>query len=262
MARIRTIKPEFWKHEGLSELPEATHMLAAALLNYADDEGYFNANPALIKAECFPLRELSRSITVGLNDLSNEGYLTLGTATNGRRYGKINQFKEHQVINKPRPSKIKELYIQWEVSCSSTVGLPERCSSTTTGNGMEQGMEQGTGNGINHPTDDSEQAKPDSLPACPHKEILALYAKHLPELRQPVAKLWNGARADTLKTRWREDPERQNLNWWDDYFSYAAEQPFLTGSKGWKADMDWLIKKGNMVKVLEGRYLGDEGDKA
>ena len=63
MARIRTIKPEFWKHEDLSALPEITHMLAAALLGYADDEGYFNANPALVKSECLPLRESSVSPT-------------------------------------------------------------------------------------------------------------------------------------------------------------------------------------------------------
>ena len=55
MARIRTIKPEFWRHEDLSALPADTHMLAAALLNYADDEGYFNANPKLVEAECFPV---------------------------------------------------------------------------------------------------------------------------------------------------------------------------------------------------------------
>jgi hypothetical protein len=41
MGRIRTIKPEFWRSEDLCSLPEATHMLAAALLNYADDEGFF-----------------------------------------------------------------------------------------------------------------------------------------------------------------------------------------------------------------------------
>jgi hypothetical protein len=54
VARIRTLKPDFWKHEGLCEQPEATHMLAAALLNYVDDYGYFNANPALIKGELYP----------------------------------------------------------------------------------------------------------------------------------------------------------------------------------------------------------------
>jgi hypothetical protein len=135
MGRIRTIKPEFWKHEGLSALPEATHMLAAALLNYADDEGYFNANPALIQAECFPLRELSRSVPVALLDLSNEGFLQFGTAANGRRYGRIVHFRNHQTINKPTPSKIKSLEIVWEDYGSPPVALP-----VGTGN-----REQGTG---------------------------------------------------------------------------------------------------------------------
>jgi DNA-directed RNA polymerase specialized sigma54-like protein len=36
-------------------------MLAAALLNHADDEGFFNANARLVKAQCVPLREDSVS---------------------------------------------------------------------------------------------------------------------------------------------------------------------------------------------------------
>ncbi len=62
-----------------------------------------------------------------------------------------------------------------------------------------------------------------------------------------------------MKTRWREDPERQDLAWWDRYFVYVSQQPFLMGSKGWKADIDFLIKKANIAKVLEGKYLGDGG---
>lgn len=113
MPRIRTIKPDFWKHEVLSELPEATHLLAAALLNYADDEGYFNANPALIKAECSPLREPSVSIQESLTHLSSVGYIRVGTAEDGRRYGKIVKFADHQRVNRPTGSKIKELNIAW-----------------------------------------------------------------------------------------------------------------------------------------------------
>lgn len=109
MARIRTIKPEFWKHEILSELPEPTHMLAAALLNYADDEGYFNANPNLIKAECSPLREPSVSIQCSLSELSRIGYIEVSGGTDGRSYGRIVKFSEHQKVNRPNPSKIKHL---------------------------------------------------------------------------------------------------------------------------------------------------------
>lgn len=139
--RIRTVKPEFWKHEGLSLLPEPTHMLAAALLNLADDEGYFNANPTLIKAECFPLREPSVSIQDSLIQLAFEGYVQLGCTENGRRYGWIRNFSEHQRVNRPTPSKIKCLQIVWE-SSPTTHGLiiedslPER-------KGKERNMEQG-----------------------------------------------------------------------------------------------------------------------
>lgn len=116
MARIRTIKPEFWKHEELSCLPEATHMLAAALLNYADDDGYFNANPHLIKAECCPLREPSVSIQESIRELARIGYIRLGTGTGGRRFGHIVAFLTHQRVSHPTPSKIKELDILWDSS--------------------------------------------------------------------------------------------------------------------------------------------------
>jgi hypothetical protein len=125
MARIRTIKPEFWRHEMLSEAPEAVHMLAASLLNYADDEGYFNANPMLVKAECFPLREPSVSVHDGLTHLSNMGYIRLGAGEDGRRYGLIVTFSEHQRINRPTPSKIKRLRIVWEDSVSTHTQLSE-----------------------------------------------------------------------------------------------------------------------------------------
>lgn len=142
MARIRTIKPEFWRHEELSSLPEATHLLAAALLNYADDEGYFNANPKLIQSECYPLRDPSVSVHDSLMQLASIDYLKLGKGADGRTYGHIIKFLEHQVINRPKESKIKDVEIVWEASCInhgaiSDASPPER-----------KGKEQGTGKGI------------------------------------------------------------------------------------------------------------------
>ncbi len=144
MARIRTLKPEFWKHEGLSELPEATHMLAAALLNYADDEGYFNANPRLVHAECCPLREPSVSVHDSLLMLSKIDYIRLGTGQDGKRYGHIQKFADHQRINRPTPSKINSIRISWDDPSSTHTqltepSLPEK--EQGTGN-----REQGTGN--------------------------------------------------------------------------------------------------------------------
>lgn len=144
MARIRTVKPEFWANEKLSELPEAVHMLACALLNYADDAGYFNANPSLVKAACFPLRELSTPVGDGLKMLDKSGYIRLLNGSDGRVYGWIPSFLEHQKINRPSDSKIALLVD----SVRTHGGLSEdsvsaHCWKGTEGNGRERGMELG-----------------------------------------------------------------------------------------------------------------------
>ncbi|MBH2622888.1 hypothetical protein I5K99_21040 [Serratia marcescens] len=134
MARIRTIKPEFWTDEDMAEVSEAACLLAIGLLNYADDEGYFNANPKLIKAAVFPIREPSVSIPVMLLELSNHGYLSMFYTSDNRQFGLIKNFAKHQVVNKPRPSKIKEMEL-----------LPYDYGSTT--GSLPLGMDQGSGNG-------------------------------------------------------------------------------------------------------------------
>lgn len=163
MARIRTIKPEFWKHEDLSALPEATHMLAGALLNHSDDEGYFRANPGLVKAECCPLREPSVSVQDSLKQLAQIGYLKLGVGQDGKRYGRIVTFDEHQRVNRPTPSKIKDLNVVWEDSMIAHAQFTE--PSPPERKGKEQGKE---GNGVMAPP-----AKP-ALPAEPALILMPL----------------------------------------------------------------------------------------
>lgn len=144
MARIRTIKPEFWKHEALCELPEATHMLAAALINYADDHGYFNANPKLIAGEIYPLREPSVSIPESLRSLHAIGYIRLGTGADGRAYGHIVEFDKHQRVSHPSDSKISCLTITWKDSGI----IPEASVKAPETFRPEQGTGNGTGKGL------------------------------------------------------------------------------------------------------------------
>ncbi|HAT4999581.1 TPA: hypothetical protein I9761_003139 [Serratia marcescens] len=154
MARIRTIKPEFWTDEDMAEVSEAACLLAIGLLNYADDEGYFNANPKLIKAAVFPIREPSVSIPVMLRELSNHGYLSMFYTSDNRQFGLIKNFAKHQVVNKPRPSKIKEMEL-----------LPYNYGSTT--GSLPLGMDQGSGNGKDKTP---LYAREKNLPADPPQE--------------------------------------------------------------------------------------------
>jgi len=145
--RIRTIKPEFWTHEGLSSCSEFAHLLAAALLNYADDQGYFNAHPRLIQSALFPLRDTSLSIQCALTELLNVGFLEFRCAPDGRCYGKVVNFTVHQRINRPVRSKIADLWPIMESSLHTHTQLTE--PSLTEGNreGNREGdKEQGTGN--------------------------------------------------------------------------------------------------------------------
>lgn len=177
MARIRTIKPEFWCNEGLSALPEATHLLAAALLNYADDEGYFNANPGLVKAACSPLREPSVSIQESLVSLQHIGYIDIGSGTDGRRYGRIVHFLDHQVISRPSQSKISLLPITWDCLSEDSVNA-HGVFRAEQGTGKWNGMEQGNGRRTISKTQKNTQPVPEPEPS-------AKPSKRQPKVKRP-----------------------------------------------------------------------------
>lgn len=141
MARIRTVKPEFWIDEDLSELCSETHLFAAALLNHCDDEGFFKANPKLLHAQIFALRELSGSVPNFIENLKNIGYLRLFNGSDGKEYGHVINFNKHQTINKPTASKIKPLELIPDSYGSDTGELPLGKERKGTWKGKEQGKE-------------------------------------------------------------------------------------------------------------------------
>lgn len=116
MGRIRTIKPEFWIHEELSALTAETHLLAAGLLNYADDYGFFNPHPALVKAAVFPLRETAVLVPLMMEQLAAIGYIRIGTTKSGRKVGEVINFLSHQRVSHPTKSRYKDEEVEWEPS--------------------------------------------------------------------------------------------------------------------------------------------------
>jgi len=105
----------------------------------------------------------------------------------------------------------------------------------------------------------ADNADPDKgAPPCPHEKIIAIYHEVLQELRQ--VKQWNETRRGYLAKRWKEDPERQSLEWWREYFGYVRQSLFLMGKKtgrdgrAFDCDLEWLVRPSNFIKVLEGKY--------
>ena len=149
MGRIRTIKPEFHAHEELSVLPAETHLLAAALLNYADDEGYFNAHPGLVKAGTHPLRNDGLRTEEQLAQLEAMGYIERFSCADSKIVGRIVNFGQHQRVSNPTKSKLRAVFELAsgktpESELSSSPAAPAEVFRRPT---ETPRPEQGTGNG-------------------------------------------------------------------------------------------------------------------
>ena len=155
MGRIRSIKPEFNSNEGLSSVSASAHLLAEALLCYADDEGFFNANPALVRAGTCPLRKDFKNIKKLLNELVSIGYVEIGIHKE-KQFGRIVNFANHQRISHPTPSKMSKLNILWKNSLEIPRKFPKSSGNPLENSGGQQEIsgeppedfrqEQGTGN--------------------------------------------------------------------------------------------------------------------
>ena len=107
MARIRTVKPEFWVDETMAELPRDVRLLFLGLLNHVDDAGRCVDNERLIKAAVFPLDDDVPSTTVRrwLDDLSTTRRVVLYEVA-GRRFLQVANFAKHQKIDRPKASTL------------------------------------------------------------------------------------------------------------------------------------------------------------
>jgi hypothetical protein len=102
MPRIRTIKPQFWLDENLGTISRDARLLYIGLWNLADDTGIFQWRPMQIKAQIFPYDTdiTSDDISRWLENLTDTGDVEQ-FEFNGKSYGQINSFLEHQDIKNP-----------------------------------------------------------------------------------------------------------------------------------------------------------------
>jgi len=150
MARIRTVKPEFWSHPIMARQSSDVRLLALALLNMADDEGYFYADPMLVRNFAFPFLEDHREVEAMLSQLEKTGYLEARECEGRGCIGLVKSFTDHQVISHPQESSIK-IYFDKGVQVSfheRSSNVPVTFHDDSTGKGKE-----GKGKEWNNTTD-------------------------------------------------------------------------------------------------------------
>lgn len=96
MARIRSLKPSFFKDEALCDLTPVHRLLFQGLWCLADKHGHLEDRPRLIKIEVLPYDDCD--VVALLSDLARAG-LVVPYQVRGRRYLAVKNFRKHQRVS-------------------------------------------------------------------------------------------------------------------------------------------------------------------
>lgn len=115
MARIRTIKPQFWSDAAIVSLPFEYRLLFQGLWNFADDHGFIENHPVQIKLNVFPADNVD--IAKGIRALKKAELIEV-VKLNGTSVIYILNWRRHQRVDKPQPSKWADLYEEYQARCA------------------------------------------------------------------------------------------------------------------------------------------------
>jgi len=103
MARIRTIKPDFFNSTDIISVPHPCRLMFLGMLVYADDAGNGNADPVQLKTRIFPADRCGwRRVRRWRDRLTKAGLIKIYQHGGAEYYHMLN-FHKHQRINRPTP---------------------------------------------------------------------------------------------------------------------------------------------------------------
>jgi hypothetical protein len=292
--RARNVKPDVFKNEYLAECDPLARILFIGLWCMVDREGYLEYRPKKIGVEILPYD--SGNIEKFLEQLSTRGFINIWCVrtTQGEETLKkpvaieVLHFLKHQNPHRnEKPSKIKPLLECPEGSrkfeklheCSqsdpaeslfleslilnheSGIINPEQEPDSPAGElSPDQSDDDTSASEISTPEGDSKKKSikvdppENKIPSCPQKKIIELYHEECPELNR--VKVWSDTSESSLRSRWRQDPEYQTLEFWRAFFREKIKtSDFLMGrKKKFQADLGWIVKPSNFEKIMNGFY--------
>lgn len=192
MARIRTVKPELFRHDGLFELEAETdlpiRLTWCALPTVCDREGRFKWKPRQLKLDILPYDDIDFSRV--LDALLSRGFI-MKYQHDGKDYGWIPTFKTHQVINNresastlPSPEESEDITREQRVNDASPTPLD---STQGEGKGKGKGREgEKEGKGRDTPAKPEFSDKDMELAQW----MLSLITDAQPDFKKPNLKSW------------------------------------------------------------------------
>jgi hypothetical protein len=287
MARIRTIKPEFWTSEQVAACSLTARLLFIGLWNFCDDGGIHPASYLRLKMEIFPADNFG---TDQIQDLVKElisNKLIVEYEVENQKYWRVTGWK-HQKIEKPHKKYPPPHNNAQEIATdSSSVSDKDDVNKTPVvdqssteqrlcdshsppeGKGMEWNGMEWNGDKISQQQEvavlelrssaldifETEKIPSEKHQPCPYHEIVEAYHRLLPDV--PRVRDLTKSRKRSMQARWKENPR---FDFFETMFAEIAKSPFLLGQEHAKdrapfvLTIDWLMKPENFVKVAEGKY--------
>jgi hypothetical protein len=107
VARIRSIKPDFWTSEQVMECSPIARLMFIGLWNFADDHGRLPCAAKTIKAQIFPADDISsEAVRRMIDELSSNGLIQV-YVVDEKEYLFITGW-HHQKIDRRQPAKYPE----------------------------------------------------------------------------------------------------------------------------------------------------------
>lgn len=187
MARIRSVKPEFFSDPKVLSLRDGTALFYIALWTACDDQGYFEIDSKSLAVKTARWRP--QEVAKHLRRLHEEGMVKLSS---GNGAGMVSTWSRHQRVMKPQRSKWEDKQIQWDNAPSPRNGIG--------GIGREGIGEDRKGREIAAESPTSATTQGVSVPKKPRSD---------PEKNRPT---WT-AYSDAYRARYGEPPVRnQSVN--------------------------------------------------
>jgi hypothetical protein len=262
MARIRSIKPDFFRHEALQDAEIANPgkypmMVFAGLWGHCDSKGRFEWRPRQLKLDILPFLPFDMAETLEI--LAKSGMVNR-YEVDGKSYGEIPTFEKHQRLSGKEVTEGEKHPEPNGEATGKQSGSNRDEQESQEGKGREE-----EGNGCLPPTEVGKTA--DAVPPCPIAEIINLYHETLPTL--PQNRVRNEMRDGNIRARWKQFYDSGDfkdrgggLDCFRWYFTEKVKpSEFLTGQtegrngrKPFIADLEWLMRPQNFAKVIEGKY--------
>lgn len=258
MARIRTVKPEFWTDEKIVECSIPARLLFIGMFNFANDRGCMERSPKRIKMQVFPADVLDCAPLI--QELITQGLL-IEYSVNEQDYLYIRGFNKHQKINRPSATKIPappEFSVSGAARQGSFSESPSNREhqfnedSLSAQGGLTDGREkEGKGKGIERERKAREEFSGNETPTAGEHGFVEPFGKipvtatwmPSPDFRQRAA-MWGinlgeepgytQAELAQFRDYWRAEGQVRHHSQWEQAFAQSLRTQRLKASCGTK----------------------------